>query len=89
MCGVTSRRGAEALIKDGRVSVNDQIPEKVGTIIDEGVDVVKVDGTVVRPVDEKLYIILNKPKKTMTTLNDPFRRRTVTNFLKSLKQRVY
>ena len=89
ICGVTSRRGAEALIKDGRVTVNDQIPEKVGAIIDDAKDVVKVDGSVVAPVEEKLYIILNKPRKAMTTLHDPFRRRTVSNFIKGLKHRVY
>jgi len=89
ICGVTSRRGAETLIKDGRVTVNDQIPEKVGAIIDDAKDVVKVDGSVVAPVEEKLYIILNKPRKAMTTLHDPFRRRTVSNFIKGLKHRVY
>lgn len=89
LCGVTSRRGAEALIKNGRVTVNDLIPEKIGTIVDETSDIVKVDGTVVSPVEEKLYILLNKPKKTMTTLHDPFKRRTVTNYLRGLKERVY
>jgi pseudouridine synthase len=86
---VTSRRGGEALVKEGRVTVNDQIPEKVGTIIDENIDIVKVDGNVVTPVEEKLYIVLNKPRKAMTTLSDPFKRRTVANFVKSLKHRVY
>jgi 23S rRNA pseudouridine2605 synthase len=88
-CGVTSRRGAEALIKDGRVTVNNQIPEKVGTIIDEATDVIRVDGVAVSPVNEKVYIILNKPKKTLTSLHDPFKRRTVTKFLRGLKHRVY
>lgn len=88
-CGVTSRRGAEVLIKDGRVTINNQIPEKVGTIIDESKDVVKVDGAVVSPVEEKVYIVLNKPKKTLTSLHDPFRRRTVMKFLRGLKHRVY
>ncbi len=89
MCGVTSRRGAEAMIKDGRVTVNDKIPEKIGTIVDETIDVVKVDGTIVTPVEEKLYIVMNKPKKALTTLHDPFKRRTVANFIKGLKHRVY
>lgn len=89
LCGVTSRRGAAALIKDGRVTVNDQIPEKIGTIIDEANDVVKVNGAVVAPVEEKLYIVLNKPRRTMTTLHDPFKRRTITHYLNNLKQRVY
>lgn len=71
------------------MTVNDQIPEKIGTVVDESKDVVKVDGTVVSPVEEKLYIILNKPRKTMTTLHDPFKRRTITNYIKGLNHRVY
>ena len=89
MCGVTSRRGAEAMIGKGRVTVNDLTIEQVGTIVDESKDVVKVDGTEVRPVTHKAYVLLNKPKMVMTTLFDPFRRRTVRHHLKRLRQRVY
>lgn len=89
LCGVTSRRGAEALIKEGRVTVNDQIPEKVGTIIEQDKDVVKVDGTIISPVKSKIYILLNKPKKVMTTLHDPFRRKTVADYIKNVNNRIY
>ncbi len=89
MCGVTSRRGAEALIAEGLVVVNDHTVEKVGTVIDESTDVVKVDGVEVKPVDELVYVVLNKPPMVMTTLSDPFKRKTVVNFLKKLHQRVY
>jgi 23S rRNA pseudouridine2605 synthase len=89
LCGVTSRRGAEALISQKRVIVNDKAVEKLGTIIDEENDVVKVDGTIVSPASEKLCIILYKPKKVMTTLHDPFRRKTVANFIKNVPERVY
>lgn len=89
MCGVTSRRGAEALIKEGRVSVNGKVPEKMGVIIEPDKDIVKVDGTTVTPVEEKTYIILNKPRRVMTTLHDPFRRKTVASYLKRIKHRVY
>ncbi|MCM2271777.1 MAG: rRNA pseudouridine synthase [candidate division Zixibacteria bacterium] len=89
MCGVTSRRGAEALIAEGLVVVNGHTVEKVGTVIDESADVVKVDGVEVKPVDELVYVVLNKPPMVMTTLSDPFKRKTVVNFLKKLRQRVY
>lgn len=89
MCGVTSRRGAEGLIAEGLVTLNDHTIEKVGTIIDEMTDVVKVDGVEVRPVQRQVYVVLNKPPMVMTTLSDPFKRKTVTHFLKKLEHRVY
>jgi 23S rRNA pseudouridine2605 synthase len=88
-CGVTSRRGAEEYIVEGRVAVNDAIVDRVGTIIDEGQDVVKVDGVVVSPVEQEVYVILNKPPRVMTTLYDPFARKTVTHCLRDLGVRVY
>ena len=89
LCGVTSRRGAEALVSEKRVTLNDTTVEKIGTIVDEASDVVKVDGTVVVPVAEKVYIVMNKPHRVMTTLYDPFKRKTVLHYLKNLPHRVY
>lgn len=89
LCGVTSRRGAEALIREGRVLLNGAVLDQVGTIINENTDTILVDGLEVRPVDKKVYVVLNKPRSVMTTLLDPFRRKTVVNFLKKLPQRVY
>lgn len=89
LCGVSSRRGAETLVGEGRVTVNDVTVEKQGTVINEEEDVVKVDGTPVTPVKEKVYIIFNKPASVLTTLFDPFGRKTVVHYLKGLKHRVY
>ena len=89
ICGVTSRRGAEILINEKRVTINDITVEQLGTLVDPEKDTVKVDGSIVEPVDEKVYVILNKPKKVMTTLFDPFKRKTITSFLKDLPTRVY
>lgn len=89
MCGVTSRRGAEGLIAEGLVVVNGLTVEKVGTVIDETKDIVKVDGVEVKPVEQQVYVVLNKPPMVMTTLSDPFKRKTVVNFLKKLGERVY
>jgi pseudouridine synthase len=86
---VTSRRGAETLVAEKRVTLNDVTVEKIGTIIDETSDVVKVDGMVVTPVTRKVYVVLNKPRRVMTTLYDPFRRKTVRHFLRKLRYRVY
>ncbi|MEW6051361.1 MAG: pseudouridine synthase [Candidatus Zixiibacteriota bacterium] len=89
LCGVTSRRGAETLIEEGRVRVNGVALDKVGTVIEESTDVVLVDGLEVKPVERKIYVVLNKPPNVMTTLKDPFRRKTITTFLKKLPHRVY
>jgi len=89
LCGVTSRRGAERLIKEQRVALNAETVTVLGTMIDPENDVVKVDGTEVKPVLRKVYLAMNKPRMTMTTLHDPFRRRTVLHHLKRLEHRVY
>ncbi|MBN1211663.1 MAG: rRNA pseudouridine synthase [candidate division Zixibacteria bacterium] len=89
LCGVTSRRGADNLIAEGRVTLNDSTIEEQGVIIDETKDVVRVDGVEVEPVKEKVYVLLNKPGNAMTTLHDPFKRRTIMHYLKKLPHRVY
>nr|MBN2276841.1 rRNA pseudouridine synthase [candidate division Zixibacteria bacterium] len=89
VCGITSRRGAEKLIDEGRVTVNDEKVDKQGAVIDEKKDIVKVDGNIIRPAGEKYYILLNKPKNVLTSLSDPFQRRTVAYFTKKVPSRVY
>ena len=89
LSGISSRRGADTLIKASKVTVNDQTVNQVGTVIDEEKDVVKVDGVKIEPVGKKVYIILNKPSKVMTTLHDPFKRKTVIDYLKNFDDRVY
>jgi len=89
MCGVTSRRGAEKLIDEGKVSLNGHKIDIPGQMIDPENDMIKVDGVVVTPADEKVYILLNKPAQVMTTLHDPFKRRTIADLLTRLKLRVY
>ena len=89
LCGVTSRRGAAALIEQGRVTLNDSTVDAVGVVLDPARDTVKVDGVVVEPVREKVYVVLYKPRNVMTTLHDPFKRRTVAHFLRQVPVRVY
>ncbi|RME30132.1 MAG: rRNA pseudouridine synthase [Candidatus Zixiibacteriota bacterium] len=89
LCGVTSRRGAAHMIAEGRVTLNDSTVDAPGVIVNPEKDVVKVDGSRVEPVREKVYVLLHKPRNVMTTLHDPFKRRTVRHLLKSLPTRVY
>ncbi len=89
LSGISSRRGADTLIKEGKITVNDQTVNQVGTVIDETKDIIKVDGVIIEPVGEKVYLILNKPANVMTTLHDPFKRKTIMNYLKNFEHRVY
>jgi len=68
--------------------INDLVAE-IGAVITEATDVVKVDGSIVTPVRDRLYVLLNKPRNVMTTLHDPFKRRTVVHLLKDVPKRVF
>ena len=88
-CGVMSRRAAEEEIKKGRVKVNGSVAE-LGLRIDPTVDVVEYLGKrVMQNSDEKICIMLNKPRGFVTTLADEKGRRTVAELVSSLGKRVY
>jgi 23S rRNA pseudouridine2605 synthase len=78
--GVASRRASEAVILAGRVAVNGQIVQTLGTKIRPDADRIEVDGQPVR-VRRKLYIALNKPPGFLCTRKDPLERRTVADLL--------
>lgn len=88
--GITSRRKAEDLILQGRVSVNGETIRQMGTKIDPEIDAVIVDG---QPLDlsqkEKIYLILNKPRGIVTTVDDPEGRETVMNLVQDVTERIY
>ncbi|WP_418740313.1 pseudouridine synthase [Enorma sp.] len=69
--GVASRRGSEALMTAGRVTVNGVVATELGTKVDTDVDIVEVDGVRVRWSDEPVYLMLNKPAGYLTTMSDP------------------
>lgn len=87
--GVASRRAAEELIRDGRVRVDGRVVTQMGVTVDPARAVVKVDGRVVRPVEEYHYLLLNKPARVVCTLADPEGRRTVRDLLPPGTGRVY
>lgn len=87
--GVASRRQAETIITEGRVTVNGSVVTELGSKADLGRDHIKVDGRLVRPPKHLLYIALNKPNNTVTTVSDPQHRATVMELLHGVKERVY
>jgi 23S rRNA pseudouridine2605 synthase len=75
--GVASRRASEALIREGRVCVNGEVVDTMGSKVRPDIDLVAVDGTpVVQPTKEH-YLMLNKPGGYLTTMDDPQHRPTV------------
>lgn len=69
-CGVCSRRNADELVKQGRVSVNKKVVRELGFDVDVDKDIVFVDGKKVVKVTHYDYIMFNKPKGCVTTMDD-------------------
>lgn len=88
MCGVASRRKADELIQQGRVTVNGQVITQLGTKINPTKDKVTIDGKPVKPQERLVYIVLNKPKDCITTVRDEKGRRTVLDLVK-VKERIF
>ena len=87
--GVASRRAAEGLIVEGRVTVNGKVVTELGTKADADTDHIKVDGRLIKQTELFLYIALHKPDNVMSTVSDPQRRTTVLDLVKGVKGRVY
>ena len=88
-CGVASRRKAEAMIKQGLVKVNGQVISEMGFQVEPEKDKVEVQDRKIEPEKRKVYLLLNKPCRVVTTLNDPQGRKKVTDLLKGVPERVY
>ena len=86
--GLMSRRAAEQALSEGRVKVNG-ITASLGDKADKDKDEITVDGVKIPSSGEKVYIMLNKPKGFVCTLNDEKGRRNVTELVKALGTRVY
>ncbi len=79
--GVASRRRAEELIAAGRVEVNGRVVEAQGRRVDPQKDVIRVDGERIPPPRRHAYLVLNKPRGVVSTMDDPQGRPTVADYL--------
>ncbi|MGD9696875.1 MAG: pseudouridine synthase [Thermoleophilia bacterium] len=80
IAGVASRRAAEGMVAEGRVTVNGE-PASVGQLVDADRDRIALDGTPVRPPQPMRAYLLNKPAGVVSTASDPEGRRTVLDEL--------
>jgi pseudouridine synthase len=87
--GIASRRAAEQLMLDGRVTVNGKTARELGTKADPAVDDIRVDGRRVKVAETMRYLLLNKPRGYVTTRSDPQRRPTVIDLLEGVREYVY
>jgi 23S rRNA pseudouridine2605 synthase len=86
--GVTSRRKAETLISEGKVKVNGRVVTELGSKVDPDRDKVFVGGRRLF-VEQAIYLLLNKPRGTVTTLSDPQDRPTVMDLIGEVGARVF
>ena len=87
--GIASRRAAEKLIEQGRVTVNGTTITELGTKADLDVDDIRVDERRVKRPQQHRYFLLNKPRGYVTTRSDPEHRPTVLDLLKGVREYVY
>jgi len=87
--GIASRREAERMVIEGRVSVNGKIVGTLGFKADPSKDRIKVDGKRLAPFEPKVLLLLNKPRGYLSTVKDPKGRPTIMDLLRNVKWRVY
>ena len=88
LCGLGSRRKCDELIASGVVRVNGEIVSEMGASIDPENDVVEFQNDKVQPDQEHLYILLNKPLHTVTTVSNEKKRKTVLDLI-NIDRRIF
>lgn len=87
-CGVASRRKSEELIAAGKVRINGRVAP-IGAKVDPKRDKVTVSGKTVVPVNQKVYIMLHKPRGFVTTMRDEMDRKCVTDLVADVGVKVF
>ena len=86
--GITSRRNAEKLISDGKVTVDGKVITELGAKFDAQKNKIRVDGKLLKFDAEKIYILLNKPRGYVCTAKDERGRKTVLDLI-NISERVF
>ena len=87
-CGVASRRKCEEIILGGKVKVNGEIINELGTKVNPDIDKVEIEEKIILPEENKVYILLNKPEGYITSVKDEKDRKTVIDLV-NVKERIY
>ena len=87
--GITSRRGADELIADGRVTIDGRPIRELGAKIDPDNHEVAVDGETIKRSLTKSYLVLHKPKGVLSTMYDPEGRPSLADFIDLRKERLF
>ena len=87
--GVASRRASEILISEGRVEVNGTVVSEQGRRVDPERDTIRVDGARIPPPRRHRYLVLNKPRGVVSTMDDPEGRRTLADYLPRKSERLF
>ncbi len=87
-CGICSRRKAEEAIIQGKVKVNEIVVKELGTKVDANKDKVCFEDKIIKPEQNKVYILLNKPIGYVTTAKEQFGRPTVLDLVKGIKEKL-
>ena len=87
--GIASRRKSEELILQGKVRVNGNKVTKLGLNIDPACDRIEFEGKPVRSLEQKIYIMFNKPVGCVSTCHDDKGRKTVLDYIKGIDSRIY
>ena len=88
-CGICSRRKADEYIKQGLVKVNGKLANEPGIRI-KPTDEVQYKGEIIKPEVRRIYVLMNKPKGTITTSSDEKGRKTVMDLIGTdVKERIF
>ncbi|HLR88656.1 MAG TPA: pseudouridine synthase [Atopostipes sp.] len=85
--GVASRRKSEEIIEQGRVKVNGEVVKELGTKVSAS-DVITVDEVPIER-EQYVYVLLNKPRETISTTDDEKDRETVVDLIEGVEERIY
>lgn len=87
--GVASRRAAEVLIAEGHVTVNGKVVKELGTKVDASSADIRVDGRKIKRDVEKIYVMLNKPRRVLSAVSDDRGRQTVVDLIDDVSEKIF